>query len=1824
MASLGNIYFNMGIKDDTQEDIKKILERLSKEELKLKLGLDDAQLGGLLDKLDKQSSKASKSASELSDKLKEVADKTKNVNDEGSKQTKNEIELLRHTESVARAKEKLFQLERSIVRSGFSNTEEMKATFDWITKAKKELANIDISNKSDVIVGTGAGLTAEINKHKEVLAILKLKEAEKVKQSNQDEARSNKEVSRIEKIIRSEEKLIDLEERISKAGLENNEKSKEILEWIATKRLEINSIEGSGANFRMATGAKLDSEINTRKKLIDTIKQQERASYTSSGNVVDNEERIARAVLRVQAVRNRITNDPFRNQDGYKAILSSLDGMIAKLKTINALNKKDVIAGTGTNLSAQLQDMETMIAKQDRFFRDTTNQTSTMGRMWGQMGNQIKQVLSIYAIQRFTKQLIEMGGEFEKQHYALRAIVGDLGKADQIFNNLRKVAVESPFHFGDFTSYAKQLSAFSIPVNGIYETTKRLADVSAGLGVGMDRIILAYGQIRAAGVLRGQEVRQLTEAGIPIIDELAKKLGVLRGEVVSTNQVFDAISRREVPFAMVKEVFEDMTNEGGKFHNMQEKLAQSLSGKWANVTSEFQLMLYDVSQQSRGVLDMLLDGISWLVKNYHVLSSAIVGLTSTYVAYKTILMLVKIQQDGLTASMVKLRGAILSTTGIFGAMTIAVGLLATAMNMMGQANKAREEELNRVIKAHDEVTRSIEGHMTSLMDLAIQEKEGVDVTTKRMEVLKALEHIEPEIAKNIRNHADSIEYLTEKTEEYLTGRKLATDLDTMFVTGSSYGKSVKEELSKTQEYQAEISALEAKMRVDIGKVGIGLRALENDKHSSFLYGVGDLGIEKAREILNSGKDVKDMYMELEKVLVRATETGFVSIFDSPIKSLEKANAKLSRAQVNTEEILSSYIESIKMRMPEGIDVNSEKYATSLKRALAWAQEIPSELKAEIIKRLIPNSKDEGAIDKAIESWQDYLNKYLGNLYAVQPDATQLSVADDIKKELDKAKKFIDGTDIDTVRKVTIGTTEDEKGEFMVAQETIKQYEYFTEAIIKYRGALKMLGTTEKETKADKKDPFAEQMKARVDIIKDAIATYEKYIPVLGKVNALEKVVSDKRFDGLNFDPDRTKESLVEIYASLGNTDAQKKLKDDIEKTFTDIDFTKIKGNMDNLARVIDGYIKSNKDRWDVFDELFEGSGDRNLSMQLAFGSLDDTEINNYIDSLKSKLSELTGEADVSSLLGVDINELESKYGAPIIKLIQTIKDEQLKASRDILLSDAKAISETMTLQQKADKISASYNEKISKTENEDAKASYLKLMNKELEDLYSRSLQLDPVWQKLFGNTSDYSYKMMKELVAQAKEMLATAKEITDEDGKGTGIFTMTGADGEQVKAPSQDINRLTKDIAKKEEELNKANPFAKLVKGWNDFANAKTPEDKEEALGKIAKGALEAGEFVTNLAGDMSQMFDALGQDGASKVADVGADIMEVGMNIGKGFAQGGPVGAAVGLLASLPKLIGNIGKKHDTNLDKKIKESARQVKLLESAYKNLSKEIERQLGAQTTQQTQKQLNALKQQRTEYYSMIQNESDKKKSDQDKIDDYRQQIKELTDQINYFYEDLAKTLYEIDIKGWANQFGDSIMEAWKKGEDGAMAFQKTANDILSNVANKMVTEMILEPVFKKMRKDLPKIMGDGKLSPDEIKDIAQNLVDVGSKYGDAMDKLDEINKAVIEASGGTLNLKGSEDLASNLGKGIQENITEDTAQILASYLNAIRQDVSVKRELISKLANAMENNISSDIAGCLAELKKIEANTARGAFGVESMVDIIESVVNGSKSFKTR
>ena len=242
----------------------------------------------------------------------------------------------------------------------------------------------------------------------------------------------------------------------------------------------------------------------------------------------------------------------------------------------------------------------------------------------------------LYQTIGFVTKIREVTAEFELQRVALGAIIKDGYEASKMFEQIKAAAVKSPFEIKDLVSYTKQLAAYKIETKDLFDTTMQLADISAGLGVGMERLVLAFGQIRATGYLRAAEVRQLTEAGIPIVEELAEKLSAVRGELVSAGDVMQMISKRAISFGMVKEVFDDMTSAGGTFYKMQEKQAETLAGQWSNLKDTLSIMYDEIGRSGfvQGLLQGFINSTKYLASNWQMVKNVLIAVGGLYAGFK--------------------------------------------------------------------------------------------------------------------------------------------------------------------------------------------------------------------------------------------------------------------------------------------------------------------------------------------------------------------------------------------------------------------------------------------------------------------------------------------------------------------------------------------------------------------------------------------------------------------------------------------------------------------------------------------------------------------------------------------------------------------------------------------------------------------------------------------------------------------------------------------------------------------------------------------------------------------------------------------------------------------------------------------------------------------------------------------------------------------------------------------------------------------------------------------------------------------------------------
>lgn len=373
-------------------------------------------------------------------------------------------------------------------------------------------------------------------------------------------------------------------------------------------------------------------------------KKAEAQAHLSNAQAVAKEARakelIAKAQQSANNANNRTTNfSDFKGVINQYANASSLREHAQAVKDLKQARLS--LITTDNNYKQNLASVNDAIKHHSNVLKEAgvnaralTEQTSYMAGYMSRWAQRMAFAFSVGSIKNFVEQIASVRGQFELSERSLEAILQNKPKADEIFNKTVELAVKSPFRIKDLVDYTRQLSAYRIESDKLYDTTKRLADVSAGLGVDMGRLILAYGQVKAAAYLRGSEVRQFTEAGINMYGELQQYFKEVKGEAYTTAQIVDMISKRKVTFEDVEAIFQRMTDKGGTFYNMQEIQAETLQGKISNLKDAFDVMLNDIGKANEGTMKGMVSWGTSLLDNWKTLAEIGKALIPILIAIK--------------------------------------------------------------------------------------------------------------------------------------------------------------------------------------------------------------------------------------------------------------------------------------------------------------------------------------------------------------------------------------------------------------------------------------------------------------------------------------------------------------------------------------------------------------------------------------------------------------------------------------------------------------------------------------------------------------------------------------------------------------------------------------------------------------------------------------------------------------------------------------------------------------------------------------------------------------------------------------------------------------------------------------------------------------------------------------------------------------------------------------------------------------------------------------------------------------------------------------
>lgn len=1663
----------------------------------------------------------------------------------------------------------------------------------------------------------------------------------------------------------------------------------------------------------------------------------------------------------------------------------------------------------------------------------------------GQLRNEFLGLYSIYAAQNFLRAVVDIGGELENQKIAMASILQDEGKATTIFNQIKKLAVASPFGVMDLNQYAKQLSAYSIPYNELYDTMKRLADISAGVGVDMGRIILAFGQIKAAKFLKGTELRQLTEANIPMVDKLAERFSKLEGRIVSVGEVLDMISKKKVTFEDVKDVLWELTDDGGMFHNMQEVLSESVKSKWKNLADAIDIMLGDIAESMGSTLKWTAESLTTLAQNWKEVVPFITAATAAFGTYRVAVYAGSRAMGVANATLIKgtlaakqKTAADLVMASNYRTLTAAEkGLIASrnamttaewrALAVSGALNK---EQALRLITL-GKIKSGQAGHITQLLNISKAELQVAMSAGKARVAMTMLSYGAKQVWTAFKGLFNPYMYLFAGlfaiTELWYKSGQKADEMNERISELTTRAQDGFKNLTKEAQKFADVDpfkANDASLIASIEEMKTALKDYSPVWADTFneTFKTDDEGntvkslAEQYILLRNALDDTKEAYRLLNAIRGTseyandATDGYFDESFSENIEDYIKTEKQIDKI---IDRMAGSYIEyytAMQKVIAKYDDFAKVASGKSLKEQLDIIKEYPKAL-ASLNNELPFTGGYRDDIFQLWKAWknskrvfeeevspdmQSFISEYKSRLQAAGwnldnlSDAQKIAIGLDISSFLDQfkempvdirnflngeilekqfnikinaeytetiqslsdlQKKFNEATDGQFEAQIKVSTDSEKIIEgiqkaYKEAKEITNQLkpvlikagidlsgigaidlsklpDWQKQIVSDYKKAFDTMQAGEKGAKEigfsltdpskdkSKKDAFAERLKERVNLLKEAYSEYKKWTDIVGKGEAANKVKGSGIFDSLfkgkePVDIENYRDELNKILNQLDDkTKERRELKVSIRKVLLDIDANAMKEASDKAAKELERYVSDVSKKWDIYKQLVNAGASKKDASLYAFGAL--SEYEKKSEELAEKVTKKMKDKGVYIPLTFTEQEATESLGGKDSVLYKQFfsawkeaKEAIEKDSLEVKLKEVTALNKYKSIAEKIRDLSEKYapltgtfigenNELVGNVEGmtPGQKALFTEY-KEELAKLRGQLLELLPVWEQIFGDQTYKSYGQIQQASDYAQQIIDNASVTKNKNGKPTA-FTSWYLDenGKRIDVSGEysQIEKLKKAI----QDLYKAglqkNPFATLIKNIRSLFSSGDKDEKGtiEKIAAIGESAAESADLVGNFAGQMSSMFDALGNEGMADTMGNVQDAMSSISNIGQGFAKGGIVGGIAAAAGEAVNWIGKIAQAHDKKLDKAIEKSKLRAQQLQYIYEQIDGILERFLGSgtelklvdaendrtrlnqlnnqieairnkgkinifdlmslqkykQEAEKLQKRVSAydeggaygyqralMQEQLSELEKQRQAEIDKKKTDDSKVADYENQIAEMKQQIKDFAEETAESLYGINLKDWASQLGDALYEAWQKGEDGAEAFKNKVADIMGDVMNSILKISILEPAMQQLQKMLFGEDGmsgyfgkDFSLDEKELESIADYLMGVSEKTDDYYSMLDKLNN-YMEKKYGISMKEEEEDSGSGLSKGIQ-NVTENTANLLASYINAIRADVSVKREYVRRLVEELFPAYNVIAQAQLQQLTMIQINTAKNVEFVEEIRDILHRNINGVNKF---
>ena len=1141
--------------------------------------------------------------------------------------------------------------------------------------------------------------------------------------------------------------------------------------------------------------------------------------------------------------------------------------------------------------------------------------------MDGFMAKAAQTAAGLFAVDKlkdFASAIATVRGEYQQLEIAFETMLGSKSQADALMAQLIDTAATTPFEMKEIAESSKMLLAYGMAADEVNGTLIRLGDIAAGLSIPIKDLAFLYGTTMVQGRLYTQDLNQFLGRGIPLADELAKQFGKNKSEVKKL------VEEGKIGFPEVQKAIEALTNEGSKFGGLMEAQSKTIKGQKSNIEDAWEQMMNEIGRSQEENISGALDITGKLIENWKTIGKVLLYVISIYGAYKAATMLAAIatrinaaaaQNMAYQQKLAAMQGVVLTNAqaGMAAATSTAryafeslktafmsnpFGMLATAITTVISAIVIFRKEVDETTQMSERFGESAAKSIqqvdmlgTALMGL----DEGTGVYKKTMDELNTIleEHGITQIKEG--DNIDSINEKRKQAIELIKEEGVERQrLNAIQTANDEYEKAI-------EERRKEVAAIFKKVDMAYSGKGENLRIDNSGWVKNHAEVLSAIYIDFLRKNVGKGKEEIDRLFRAhlaemkkrgekipEAIISGRWESRWGYNASNALKKQFEAINELNEGRKNSIELINA---SAKAAKEEG-----EAHMTSAERIKAGERKLLSASKTadELYKNVSKIVKDFSDntlnihinFDAEIPQWMLNMNldalKHNAAVFVSRAQEAQRSGKTEFKVD---GKTFKTGEGLQHGVTYTRAAQEKEARQEAArkkAEEDRKQAAKDAKAEAKRRA--KAAADARKKAEEERRRIALEKhdLEKEIEKYKDSVIEkeYESSLEIRqNTINLLEDGYEKERqqielnYERLLYENKKRSDAMVEAIKEnkmrewkVANPKATKEkenaYRDKLDMTEKDLDPSQIAMLAQYKSVADDTRVKASGDLYKRTIEGFQDYDTRRAKIAEEGAKKREEIERTHADYIKALNEEVT-KAKAEKQAALDKFDAEAHTAAEQREKEALAKLEQIGDSKDRALAESK---------QKQEK---------------DIKA----VNDEEIESLQKTSA----LFVKLFGDASEKSRKELRGVITETENLLSYLRSTDDKDL--VASFGFSEKQLHNLKQSPEKLKDITEQLKRLKDAAKDGNPFGELADAINDvFKKAEKGENLkplEVRLKRLGTSTAEAADEIGKIAAKLSALFEAAGSQNMAEQAEGLMNAMSTVSNIGKGFAQGGIVGA-------------------------------------------------------------------------------------------------------------------------------------------------------------------------------------------------------------------------------------------------------------------------------------------------------------------------------------------